>query len=174
MQTYLALVTWLSLAAFYTASAILAKRLPTFALGVDDGPAARQILALALGIAVAALPLWRIHWQALRRLWVENDGDGRGYLLLTSSLGVLATAVTAAWLVSRAAGFLLGAVAPMRVGLADLLAALLLFLLSWMLWRHHWALLHRPDANGAPSRVRIAAGEDRPRPGEPWPERRAA
>jgi hypothetical protein len=174
MRKYLTLVTWLSLAVFYGASAVLAKHLPAFALGVDDGSAARHTLALALGITVAALPLWRIHWQALRRLWVERWEDGRGYLLLTSSLGVVATAATAAWLVSRAAGLVLGAVTPARSGLADLLAALLLFILSWLLWRHHWWLLSRPDADTALCRVRIAAGETRSRPGGRWAERRAA
>jgi hypothetical protein len=174
MRTYLTLVTWLSLAVFYAASAVLAKHLPAFALGVDDGPAARRILALTLGAAVAGLPLWRIHWQTLRCLWAENDGDGRGYLLLTSSLGVVATAATAAWLVSRAAGLLLQAVAPVRSGLADLLAALLLFAVSWLLWRHHWRLLSQSDAGMPPSRVRIVAGEDRSPYGDTWPECRAA
>lgn len=173
MRTYLTLVTWLSLAVLYAASLALGTRLPAFALDVDAGLAARRTLAVALGIAVAALPLWHVHWQALRRLWAETNSDGRGYLLLTSSLGVLATAGTAAWLVSQAVGLALGTVTPTRAGAADLLAALLLFLVSWFLWRHHWSLL-RQDGASAPRRVRIAGGDRGAGRRDEWPERRAA
>jgi len=151
MQTYLTLVSIISLAGFYTAAVILSRAIPTFALGVDDSAAIRGTLAMALGVAVAAFPLWRMHWMSLRRLWAERLDEGRQYLLLVSSLGVAATAISAGRLVTNLATLLLSAAPASRAGWANLLSALLLFLVSWLLWRHHWKLLRREAAASPPA-----------------------
>lgn len=141
MQTYLTLVSMASLAGFYAATIILSRVLPAFALGVDDSVAIRRTLATALGVVTVSFPLWRLHWMSLRRLWTERRHDGHEYLLAISSLGVVATAVTAGRLVTRIAMLLLHTQPASTAGWTNLLNALLLFLVSCLLWRHHWRLL---------------------------------
>ncbi|RME44066.1 MAG: hypothetical protein D6791_14060 [Chloroflexi bacterium] len=146
MQTYLTLVSMVSLAGFYAATVVLARAVPTFVLGVDDSLATRGMLATALGVATAAFPLWRLHWTSLRRLWAARLANGGAYLFAVSSLGVVATAVSAGLLVTRVAMLLLGTIPASPAGWANVLNGLFLFLVSWLLWRHHWLLLRHESS----------------------------
>lgn len=161
MQTYLTLVTFVSLAGFYAATIVLARAIPAFILGIDAGPAARHTLALGLGIGTTTFALWRVHWTSLRRLWAERLEDGRRYLFLVSSLGVVATAVSGGRFVAHVAALVLDAAPTSHAGWADLLSTLLLFLISWLLWHHHWTVL-QPNALSSPvvSRRRPTTGAD--------------
>lgn len=161
MQTYLTLVTFVSLAGFYAAAIILSQAVPSFVLSVDDGTAIRNTLATGLGAGATTFALWRVHWTSLRRLWAERLKDGRQYLFLVSSLGAVVTAVSGGWFVARFAALVLDTVPMSSAGWAELLSALLLFLVSWLLWRHHWTLL-QPSAISSPvvSHRRPAADAD--------------
>jgi hypothetical protein len=150
MQTYLTLVSVVSLVGFYAALVILSRAIPAFALGVDDGPAIRGTLATALGIATTMFPLWRLHWISLRRLWAARNESGREYLFIVSSLGVVATAITAGRLVTHITALLLDTAPATNAGGADMLSALLLFTASGLLWHHHWALLRHEVASSEP------------------------
>ncbi|MFQ5856275.1 MAG: hypothetical protein ACE5LU_11590 [Anaerolineae bacterium] len=129
-----------------------------------------------MGVATAAFPLWRLHWMSLRRLWAERLEDGRAYLLLVSSLGVIATAVTAGQFVTIIATLLLNTAPASNAGWADLLGTLLLFVTSWLLWRHHWALLRHESISSQPfPRARPRTGGSKATTdGTSWAEHRAA
>lgn len=175
MQTYLTLVTFVSLAGFYAAAIVLSRTIPSFVLSVDDGTAIRNTLATGLGVGTATFALWRVHWTSLRRLWAERLKDSRTYLFVTSSLGVVATAVSGGWFVAHAAVLVLDTAPMSSAGWAELLSAWLLFLVSWLLWRHHWALL-RSGAISSPvvSRRRPTADADPLPDRSPHRQRRAA
>lgn len=161
MQTYLTLVTFVSLAGLYAAAIVLSRAIPSFVLSVDDGAAIRNTLAIGLGVGTTTFALWCVHWMSLRRLWAERLEDGRRYLFLVSSLGVVATAVSGGWFVARVAALVLDTAPMSSAGWAELLSVWLLLLVSWLLWRHHWTLL-RSGAISSPvvSRRRPAADAD--------------
>jgi hypothetical protein len=143
MKSYLTLVTTVSLAGFYIAVVVLARVMPGLALGVKDGEAIRGSLATALGFATAMLPLWLLHWSALRRLWISLNEARPRYLFVITSIGVLATAITAGQLVTELSRLFLSTRPISNAGLADLFGAIVLFLTSLALWSHHWRLLRQ-------------------------------
>ena len=143
MNAYVHLVTLLSLAGFYVATFLLAGAIPTFVLQIDDGAAIRSTISTTLGVAITTLPLWYLHWHALRRLWDARSESGRGYLFLINSVAVLATAVMAGQLVRHVAALLLGTVPASDTATATLATIMLRFALSGLLWHYHWTLLRK-------------------------------
>lgn len=149
MATYLNLVSLASLLGFYGAMFILAGALPQFTLGVDDSEVVRSTISTTLGIAITTLPLWYLHWRALRRLWAQAGDRNRSYLFLVNSIAVLATAVTAGHVVRHTAALLLGTVPATDAGVATFWSTALRFVISALLWHHHWTVLQENDAAGA-------------------------
>lgn len=103
--------------------------------------------------------LWRVHWMSLRRLWATRLKAGDTYLFVVSSLGVAVTAFSAGRLVTRVATLLLGTLPASAAGSAEIASASLLFLTSWLLWRHHWRLL-RGEATSSVSLSRARSAAD--------------
>lgn len=145
MSAYVNLVSFASLIGFYAAVYILAGTLPKFTLGVDDGEAVRSTISTALGLAITTLPLWYLHWRALRRLWARAGNRNRSYLFIVNSIAVLATAITAGHVVRHAAALLLGTVPATDAGVATFWSTVLRFVISALLWHHHWTILQQSD-----------------------------
>lgn len=148
MSAYVHLISLGSLIMFYAAVYVLAGAIPQFALGVDDSEALRSTISSTLGIAVTTLPLWYLHWRAMRRLWERTGDRNRSYLFIVNSIAVLATAITGGHVVRHTAALLLGTVPATDAGVATFWATMLRFVVAAFLWLHHWRVLQRDDIAG--------------------------
>ena len=149
MSAYVHLVSFASLIGFYGAVYVLAGTLPQFTLGVNDSEAVRSTISTTLGIAITTLPLWYLHWRALRRLWTRTGDRNRSYLFIVNSIAVLATAITAGHVVRHTAALLLGTVPATDAGVATFWSTVLRFTIAALLWHHHWTILQQDNTAGA-------------------------
>ena len=142
LNFYLYSVTSISLAAFYFAAVYLVSGVLRFALGVDGDAAVRNAIATGLGIVVAALPLWYVHWRWLREQFQRaKPGDvafHRFYLFTIVCLSALALLISGSVAVTRLMNIALGVGPGPTVSAANAATALATFVLSLTIWLLHW------------------------------------
>ena len=142
LNFYLYSVTSISLAAFYFAAVYLVSGVLRFALGVDADTQVRNAIASGLGIVVAALPLWYVHWGWLREQFrqakPEDVGFHRFYLFTVVCLSAMALLVSGSVAVTRLMNIALGVGPGTTASAAQAATALATFGLSFAIWILHW------------------------------------
>ncbi|MFQ5613751.1 MAG: hypothetical protein ACE5H9_16625 [Anaerolineae bacterium] len=150
MKAYLTSISAISLVGLYVATFVLGRVAPGLFLGVKDDAATRSALATALGVVTTMLPLWLLHWSALRRLWARSQVERPSYLFVVTSLTVVAAAITAGRLMTQIATLLLSTTYLSSAAWAGLFSALFLSVTSFVLWYHHYRLLRQMVGSARP------------------------
>ncbi|MBP8108968.1 MAG: hypothetical protein KBG20_17650 [Caldilineaceae bacterium] len=142
LNFYLYSVTSISLAAFYFAAVYLVSGVLRFALGVDADDQVRTAIASGLGIVVAALPLWVVHWRWLREQFrqarPEDVAFHRFYLFTIVCISALALLVSGSVAVTRLMNIALGVGPDTTLSAAHAATAFATFMLSLTIWLLHW------------------------------------
>lgn len=147
LNFYLYSISAISLSAFYVATLVVVGQLLSLALGAPVSPLVqaeiRQTLADGLGFLVVSLPLWWLHWNALRRQFRQAAGSvvawHRFYLFTVVCLNVVIILVAGSLGITGLIRQILG-VGPQSAGdLARNGVFLTSLVLSLALWWHHWS-----------------------------------
>lgn len=141
LNFYLYSVSSVSLAAFYVAAIFLGDGLVRMTTGGGLDGEGRQMVASGMGVVVAALPLWLVHWRWLRQQFRSAKGSEeafhRFYLFTVVCLSAMATLVTASMAATRLMKMILEIAQPQDGPRA--ITAMLALLLSAGIWLHHWS-----------------------------------
>lgn len=142
LNFYLYSVTSISLTAFYFAAVYLVSGVLRFALGVDADAQVRNAIASGLGIVVAALPLWYVHWRWLREQFRQAKPEDvlfhRFYLFTIVCISALALLISGSVAVTRLMNIVLSAGPGPTLSAAHAATALATFMLSLTIWLLHW------------------------------------
>lgn len=142
LNFYLYSVTSISLFMFYFATMVFVRGSFLLIIGGDADQAGIRSLAIGLGYAAVAFPLWWVHWGWVRKQFKHAEGDAiqghHFYLFSVVCLNAMVILFAGGMGISSLVKILFGAGNTTVEGMASSGVMIFALLLSIALWHHHW------------------------------------